>query len=112
MRGLLSGKAFDCSECAIAGFRYTPLFIARGEPLQLHELAFEEGVEFFSLHVDLIGSVLDEQQRGEFVRTLHRFSPCHSIADSRDGDWLRMAGPLRGGPQIIGREVWVTTVLT
>jgi hypothetical protein len=60
----------------------------------------------------LIGSVLDEQQRGEFVRTQHRFSPCQANADSLDGDWHRMAGPLPGGPQKIGREVRLTTVLT
>jgi hypothetical protein len=35
-------------------------------------LLFEQCIELFSGHIDLVGSILDEQQRGEFMRTQHR----------------------------------------
>jgi len=54
------GKTLDGPQCVIAAFSHAPLFVARREPFELNQLAFQKGVEFFSLHVDLIGSVLDE----------------------------------------------------
>lgn len=42
----------------IAGRREAPLFPPRGKIFKLDELSFEEGVEIFTHHVDLMGGFL------------------------------------------------------
>ena len=65
-------EPFDCLDRGVAGSRQAPHLASRCKIFQLNELAFEQCVEFIAHHVNLMGSFLQQEQRGKFMRTEHR----------------------------------------
>jgi hypothetical protein len=53
----------------------------------LNQLSFKQQIQLLSIHIDLIGSVFYEQQRGEFMRTQHRSLHVKLCADCLVGGW-------------------------
>jgi hypothetical protein len=95
-------KPFDRFERGVAGRGDVPLLAAGVEILERDELAFEQRVEFLAVHVDLVGGILHEQQRGEFMRTQHRslhetILPRHPTGGGRGGTTQKGVGVGKSG---------------